>query len=432
MSVVAACLVILVLILVNGVFAMGELALVSARQARLADLAERGVAGAAHARNLASDPQRFLPTVQVGITLVSVLEGSFGGAQLKGKLAPTLARIPYVKPIADELAFLLVVIAITFAMLVLGELVPKQLALTRPERIAARLAGPIAVVSRVFAPIVWVLGKTSGGVLRLIGAGKLAREAVSEEELRALLAESARAGVLEREERDMIERLLRLADKSVRAIMTPRNELVWIDVGASKSEIVAALRGAGHSRLVVCDGGPDNPVGVLRVQDVLDSVLGGDDVSVGHLLRKPLVLPDSISAFATLERIRGDALGLALVLDEYGTFEGIVTAADVMSSIVVDVFEPEPGQAPHGEGPPDELTLDGMTPVDEVKERLRLPDLPAAGSYHTLAGLVLALLRRVPAVGDQVVFAGWLFEVVAMDGRRVDRVRASRQALAEE
>ena len=431
MSVATACLVIFVLILLNGLFAMGEMALVSARAARLADLEERGVKGARRAKILAADPQRFLPTVQIGITLVSVLEGSFGGAQLAGRLGPILGRVHVLKPFANELAFALVVIAITFAMLVLGELVPKQLALTRPERIAIRLSALLGGLSRVAGPVVWALGGASGVVLRLIGAGKLKREAVTEEELRQLLAESARVGVLEREERDMIERLLRLADKSVRAIMTPRRELVWIDRRASRAEIVTALRGANHSRLVVCDGGPDNPVGVLRVQDVLDAILGGDTVSIGALLHKPNTLPDSISALDTLERIRGDKIGLALVLDEYGSFEGIVTPADVMSAIVVDVFETPAGETAE-EGTPDEITLDGMTPVDEVKERLRLPELPAAGSYHTLAGLVLALLRRVPAAGDQVVFAGWLFEVLAVDGRRVDRVRASRQALAEE
>lgn len=431
MSVATACIVIFVLILLNGLFAMGEMALVSARAARLADLEERGVKGARRAKILAADPQRFLPTVQIGITLVSVLEGSFGGAQLAGRLGPILGRVHVLKPFANELAFALVVIAITFAMLVLGELVPKQLALTRPERIAIRLSALLGGLSRVAGPVVWALGGASGVVLRLIGAGKLKREAVTEEELRQLLAESARVGVLEREERDMIERLLRLADKSVRAIMTPRRELVWIDRRASRAEIVTALRGANHSRLVVCDGGPDNPVGVLRVQDVLDAILGGDTVSIGALLHKPNTLPDSISALDTLERIRGDKIGLALVLDEYGSFEGIVTPADVMSAIVVDVFETPAGETAE-EGTPDEITLDGMTPVDEVKERLRLPELPAAGSYHTLAGLVLALLRRVPAAGDQVVFAGWLFEVLAVDGRRVDRVRASRQALAEE
>ena len=430
MNIAVACAVILLLIVINALFAMGEMALVSARQARLAELASRGVRGAEMARTFSADPKLFLPTVQVGITLVSVLEGSFGGAQLEGKVAPLLASIAVLRPIADELAFVLVVVTITFLMLVLGELVPKQLALTRPELISARLARPLASISRVVKPAVWVLNQTSSLVLRLIGAHKLAREQVTEEEFRQFLVEGTRVGVLERGERDMIERLLRLADKSVRAIMTPRNEIDWIDRTATRDEIVATLRGAGHSRLVVCEGGPDNPVGVLHGSDVLDCILGGGELSITALLRKPIVLPDTISALDTLERIRDDKLGLALVLDEYGSFEGVVSAADVMEAIVVNAVEPDRSQT-DPDLVADEFMLDGMTPVDEVKDRLRLPELPASGSYHTLAGLVLALLRRVPSQGDKIAFAGWLFEVVTMDGRRVDRVKASRETLAE-
>ena len=430
MSLPVGILVILVLIGVNAVFATGELALVSARRARLAEYAERGVPGAERARVLADDPQRFLPTVQVGITLVSVLEGSFGGAQFEGRLAPTLARIPYLKPVADELAFALVVLVITFLMLVLGELVPKQLALSRPELIAIRLSGPLAVMSRVSAPMVWVLGRTSSLVLRLVGAGSLAREGVSEEELRALLVESTEAGLIEPEERDMIGRIMRLADKSVRAIMTPRNELSWIERDAPREVLEARLRESTHSRLVVCDEGPDNPVGVLRGKDALDCLLSGAPLLIDRLIRQAVVLPDTINALDALERLRGDRLGLALVLDEYGSFEGVVTVADVMEAIVVNAVDPETTAETPGTRDDDVLMLDGMTPVDEVKERLRLPDLPAAGSYHTLGGLILALLRRVPAEGDRIVFAGWLFEVVGMDGRRVDRVRASRETLA--
>ena len=424
-----ACVVIVLLILINALFAMGEMALVSARPAKLAELDERGVRGAGVARRFSADPQVFLPTVQVGITLVSVLEGSFGGAQLEGKVAPWIATVELLRPIADELAFVLVVVGITFLMLVLGELVPKQLALTRPELISSRLAGPLALVSRVVSPAIWVLNRTSSVVLRLIGAHKLAREHVTEEEFKHILAEGTRVGVLEHGERDMIERLLRLADKSVRAIMTPRNEIDWIDRTASREDIVEALRRTGHSRLVVCDGGPDNPVGVLRGSDVLDCVLAGGELSIAAMLHHPIVLPDTISALDTLERIRSDKLGLALVLDEYGSFEGVVSSSDVMEAIVVDAVEPE--RESGSVEVANEFMLDGMTPVDEVKERLRLPDLPASGSYHTLAGLVLALIRRVPAEGDKVVFAGWLFQVVKMDGRRVDRVRASRETLAE-
>jgi putative hemolysin len=256
---------------------------------------------------------------------------------------------------------------------------------------------------------------------------------VTEEELKALLAEGTQAGVLELEERDMIERVLRLADKPVRAIMTPRTELAWIDRTDPRRDIVQALKAAPHSRFVVCDGSIDNVVGVVQAKDLLDRILDGKDLSVAASLRQPIVVPDTVSALDALERLKTDPLGLALVIDEYGSFEGVVTAADVLQAIVGDAAEPgfsSPSQAAEqvGNGT---LMMEGMTPVDELKARLMLPDLPAEGSYHTLAGLLLALLRRVPQVGDRIVFGGWLFEVLEVDGRRVMKVRASRETLAE-
>jgi putative hemolysin len=238
--------------------------------------------------------------------------------------------------------------------------------------------------------------------------------------------------VLEAEERDMIERLLRLADKPVRAIMTPRTELAWIDRTDPRRDIVQALKSATHSRFVVCDGSVDNVVGVVQAKDLLDRILDGKDLSVGAALRQPLVVPDTASALDALERLKADPLGLALVIDEYGSFEGVVTAADVLQAIIGDVAEPgyvlaAEASEPHGGA----LVLDGMTPVDELKLRLKLPDLPAEGSYHTLAGLLLALLRRVPQAGDRMVFGGWLFEVLEMEGRRALKIRASREALSE-
>ncbi len=425
-------LVIILLALLNGVFAMGEMALVSARRARLTVLEGKRVHGARVARELAEDPQRFLPTVQVGVTLVGILSGTFGGARIANTLAPGIARIPYLANAATGVALALTVLGITYLTLVLGELVPKRLALRSPERIAARLAPSVALLARVSAPLVWLLGRSSDLVLRLIGHSEQNREDVTEDELRALLAEGTQAGVLETGERDMIERVLRLADKPVRAIMTPRTELVWIDRSDPRREIVDALRAAPHSRFVVCDGRVDNVVGVVQAKDILDRILDGKDLSIAAALRQPMVVPDTISALDALERLKSDALGLALVMDEYGSFEGVVTAADVLEAIIGDLAEPglgTPSQAADQVG--GEIVMDGMTPVDELKARLLLPDLPAEGSYHTLAGLVLALLRRVPQGGDRIVFGGWLFEVLEMDGRRVVKVRASREKLAD-
>jgi putative hemolysin len=424
-------LIVLLLILINGLFSMAELALVSARRARLAVLERKGVAGATLARALADDPQRFLPTVQVGITLVSVFTGVFGGARIAEHVEAWLDRFPVLAPAAASLALAIVVVVTTYLTLVLGELVPKQLALRRPEHVAAWVARPISWISRGAAPAVWLLGKSTGLIMRLFGLNRPTSRAVTEEELKALLSEGAQAGILEAEEHNMIERVLRLADKPVRAIMTPRTELAWLDLSDPPKEIAATLKAAPHSRFVVCDRSIDNVVGVVQAKDILDRMLSGDPLSLTAALRQPIVVPDTVTALDALERLKSDPLGMALVMDEYGSFEGVVTAADVLEAIVgepTDVAtQPGDGQA-EGESA---FVMDGMMPVDELKARLDLPDLPAEGSYHTLAGLILALLRRVPRGGDRIVFAGWRFEVLEMDGRRVDKVRASREPAAE-
>jgi putative hemolysin len=390
-------------------------------------LERKRVSGATAARQLAEDPQLFLPTLQFGITLVGVLEGVFGGARIAARLAQALAQFSILAPIAEELALALVVLIITFLTLVLGELVPKQLALRRPELIAIRVARPIAVLAKIASPIVWLLRIASSLVLRLAGQSRSRREGVTEDELKALLAEGAQAGVLETEEREMIERVLRLADKPVRAMMTPRNEVAWIDRTAPRRVIAATLKAAPHSRFIVCDGSIDNVVGVVQAKDLLDRILDGADLSVAATLRQPMVVPDTVSALDALERLKSDPMGLAVVMDEYGSFEGVVTVADVLEAIVGDPTDSAPGPDTGGPEVDDALYLDGMMAVDELKARLDLPDLPAEGSYHTLAGLLLALLRRVPQVGDRIVFGGWRFEVLEMEGRRVAKVRCAQE-----
>src|SRR3984885_5643566 len=423
MTIGTEIVVILLLILLNGLFSLSELALVSVRRARLAVLERKGIKGAAAARALSDDPQRFLPTVQVGITLISVLTGVFGGAQIAAHLQSSLATFPQIGRFAESIALAVVVIVTTYLTLVLGELVPKQLALRTPELMAIRVAGPISVLSRIMAPAVWLLGVSSGFVLRAFGLHRPSRQSVTEEELKALLIEGAQTGVLEMEERDMIERVLRLADKPVRAIMTPRTELAWVDRTHPAKAIAAALKAAPHSRFVVCDNSIDNVVGVVQAKDLLDRILSGGELSVTASLRQPMIVPDTVTALDALERLKSDPMGLALVMDEYGSFEGVVTAADVLEAIVGDPTGPDHQDGVPGPEGETSMTLDGMTPVDELKARLSLPDLPAEGSYHTVAGLLLALLRRVPRVGDRIVFGGWRFGGRGMDGRRVDKGR---------
>jgi putative hemolysin len=426
MSFVLQLLILAILILLNGAFALSELALVSARRAMLALMERKGVRGAKKARLLADNPQGFLPASQFGITLIGILTGVFGGNQLAAQVEGPLHKLPYVGHYAAPLALGLTVLAITFLTLVFGELVPKQLALRHPERLATHIAGPLALLARIAAPAVWLLGASTKLVLRAFGPEAEDRRAVSEEELKAMLVEGAETGVLETEERDIIERVLRLADKPVRAIMTPRTEIAWIDRTATTADIIAKLRTASHSRFVVCDRTVDNVAGVVQAKDLLDRALGAKDFSLAACLRQPLAIPDSVTALEALERLKSDSLGMALVLDEYGSFEGIITAADVLEAIVGD--SEDSGPSAHTQEPADSVyELDGLTPVDEIKARLHLPDLPNEGSFHTLGGLILALLLRPARKSDAIVFGGWKFEVLIMDGRRVERVRVARE-----
>jgi putative hemolysin len=423
--------VLVLLVLLNALFAMSELALVSVRRARLTVMEKAGVRGATTARMLSEDPQRFLPTVQVGITLVSVLSGVFGGARITSTVEAWLDTMPSLAPFASSIAFTTVVVFTTYLTLVIGELVPKQLALRQPERISAWVAPILLLVARIGSPIVWLLGQSSYFVLRLVGLHREERQVVTEEEVKAVIAEGVQEGALETGEREMIERLLRLADKPVRAIMTPRTELAWIDRTDTRSDIATTVREAPHSRLIVCDGSVDNVVGVVQAKELLNLMLSGKGLALPAALRQPLVIPDTATAADALERLKRDEIGLALVMDEYGSFEGVVTAADVLAAIV---GEAEDAQGP-AEGGADVLTgtllLDGAMPVDEIKFRLDLPALPAEGDYHTLGGLLLALLKRVPRTGDRIVFGGWRFEVMEMEGRRVSRVSATREPAAE-
>ena len=417
------------LILLNGYFAMSELAVVSARPARLETLAGEGRRGARLALALARDPGRMLSTVQIGITLVGIVAGAFGAARLAGPLAELLAAVPGLAPISAQLAYALVVAAITYLSLIVGELVPKQLALRAPERVAAMVAPVIDLLSRISTPAVRLLDASSRLVLRLLGGEVQPREAVTEEEIKTLIAEGTRAGVFHQAEQEMVVRVLRFADRSVRGIMTPRTELVWLDVDADSATVARTVGETGHTRFVIGKGGLDEVLGVVHVGRLFAACLQGRPLDLRAAVRPLPVVPDSTPVLRALDVLRQARTSMALVVNEYGEVEGVVTVADVFEAVVGDLPERRLGEEPAIVRREDgSWLMDGLLAVEETKLALGLDALPDEASYHTLAGFLLAQLGRVPAEGQAVTYGGYVFEVIDMDGRRIDKVLVRREA----
>jgi putative hemolysin len=366
-------------------------------------------------------------------TLVGIVAGAFGGAALAAPLAGVLARVPALAPFSAEIAYTLVVAAITYLSLIVGELVPKQLALRAPERTAARVAPAIDLLARISTPAVWLLETSSRLVLRLLGSEAQPRATVTEEEVRTLIAEGTRTGVFHQQEQEMIGRVLRLADRPLRAIMTPRVELVWLDVEDEPARIIEIIRESGHSRFVVGDGSLDEVLGVVHVRRLLEACLAGRPLELRAAVRPALVLHDGLPVLRALEALRQARVSLALVVDEYGELEGLVTGDDVLEAVVGDMPERRLGEEPAIVRREDgSLLMDGMLAIDEVKLALGFESLPDETTYHTLAGFILAQLGRVPEEGQSVVYGGWRFEVVDMDGRRIDKVLLRRSAAREQ
>jgi putative hemolysin len=432
MPVLEVC-VVLALVVLNGYFAMSELAIVSARPARLEAQVKRGGRGARLALALHRDPGRMLSTVQIGITLVGIVAGAFGGAALAEPLDDALAAVPGLAPFSAEIAYTLVVVAITYLSLIIGELVPKQLALRAPERIAAMVAPVVDLLSRISTPAVWLLESSSRLMLRLLGSEAQSRASVTEEEVRTLIAEGTRTGVFHKAEQEMIGRVLRLADRPVRAIMTPRVELVWLDLEDEPAKVASVIQESGHSRFIVGKGSLDDVLGVVHVRSLLNDCLAGRPLDLRAAVRPALVLHDSMPVLRALEAIRQARVSMALVVDEYGEVEGVITLEDVLEAVVGDLPERRLGEEPAiVEREDGSLLMDGLLPIDEVKIALGFESLPDETIYHTLAGFVLAQLGRVPTEGQAVVYGDWRFEVVDMDGRRIDKVLARRSAKLEE
>jgi len=414
-------IIVVVLILVNGALAMSELAVVSSRPARLKVLADQGNKGAATAIRLAEDPGRFLSSVQIGITLVGILSGAFSGATLGLRLAEALRDAGMAANLADIFGTGVVVVAITYVTLICGELVPKQVALRNPEGVASRVAGPMSVLALIGTPIVWFLDISGKTVLRLLGQSGQAEESVTEEEVRTIIAEATTAGIFETEEHSMISGVMRLADRSARGIMTPRLDVEVIDVEDSFEENLKIITASNHSRILVQEGDADSILGVLSLSDLLPALAIGQQPDLRKLVRPVPVVMEHADALDVIEALRKASAQLALVVDEYGHFEGIITFGDVLE-VITGVYNEEPGDEPAVVQRADGSWLvAGWMPVDDFRERFKVP-VPKDARYETLAGYVLASINHLPAVGETFERDGWKFEVVDLDGHRIDKV----------
>lgn len=415
---------ILALIALNGVFAMSELAIVSSRTAKLKAMAEDGSRGALAALRLARDPGKFLSTVQIGITLIGIIAGAYSGSTLGQPVGDRLALLGIRADWAATAGFSIVIGITTYLSLVVGELVPKQFALIAPERIAVIMAAPMELLARVTAPIVWLLDRSSSFIFRLLGLRRDSRDALTAEELRMVFAEATHAGIIEEHEHKVIAGVVRLADRPVREVMTPRTDVDRIAADASEHEVRAALVKSLHTRLPVTGEDGDDIIGVVQSRDIVAAQIQGKPLDIRTLMRRAEIIPDQLDAMDALEILRSSEVPMLLVHDEYGHFEGIVTPNDLLSAIAGE-FASDQAQG----SAPNIVTLDdgsmlvsGAMSADAMAERLDM-DLAEDRDYATAAGHVLHILRRLPAEGESFVDQGWHFEVVDMDGRKIDKLR---------
>ena len=418
-------IVIVLLILVNGFLALSELAVVSSRKSRLEYLANRGSRSARAALKLVNDPGRFLSTVQFGITLIGIVAGAFSGITLGKRLGVWLDTFPAISPHGDKLGIAVTVVGITYLSLVVGELVPKRVALARPEKVAAFVAWPMRLLAIVAAPAVWVLHVSTEAILRALHQSGVRESDITEEEVKSLIAKGTRTGVFAKQEQKMIDGVLRLADRPVRVIMTPRFRIVWIDAKAGRDMVIERFETNRFSRLLVCNGSVEHPVGAVHSKDLLPAALRGDDVPLDVLMTPLIFVPEQTPVLVLLGRFKKERAHMAVVVNEYGETEGIVTVTDILESIVGDLpergEEAEPDIVPEEEGA---WLVDGMTPIDEVRG---VTGIALGPRMETMAGFMLHRLERVPEPGAGITYRNARFEIVAMDGNRIARVRIAIQ-----
>ena len=419
MNLTTEIIIILAIILMNAIFVLSEMSVASSRKARLQQRINDGDRRANTVLHLIENPNQFLATVQIGITLVGVFVGVVGGARLADPLRIVLARVPALAPYATPLALAIVVIAITFVSIVLGELVPKRVALHNPERIAALLAGPMIFISNVFKPFVWILGKITDFILKLLGIEAGTEPPVTEEEIQLLIEQGTQAGVFEEAEHDMVEGVFSLADQRLYSLMTPRPDIVWLDIADTVEEIRQKLIESNFSRYPVRQGSLDAIVGIVKARDLLVQSLNNEPILLKNFLKPAFFVPETMFASRALEVLKEKGTDMLLVIDEFGALQGLLTIHDILEEIVGEMEFEEPQATQRQDG---SWLLDGMLEVDEFKEIFQLPVLPHEDEYETLSGFVMVSLGRVPQPSDRFEWNGLKFEVMDMDGRRVDKV----------
>ena len=422
-------LIVAVLIGLNAFFALSEIAVVSSRPARLQAMASDDVRGAAAALRLTEDPTGFLSAVQIGITLVAILSGAFGEAQLSGPAADLLSRlVPQLGRNADTIATIVVVFGLAYFSLICGELVPKRLALTNPERVACLVAGPVGLIAWVASPIVWFLRLSTETILRLLGRHVNDDRAVTEEEVKTLIAEGTEAGVFHQAEREMIEGVIRVADRSVRSIMVARPDVVWLDADDPPEAIAATIFEAGHTRFPVSRGEVDAVLGIVHAKDLLHQLRNGGTIDLGPAIREPLYVDERMPILRLLDRFKTSNVHMAIVLDEYGSFEGVVTPMDILTAIAGDLPEraedEEPDAVQRDDG---SWLIDGGASIDVVERTLGLKSMANDEDFATVAGFCLHQFGHIPEPGESFDYEGWRFEVVDLDGRRIDKILVARK-----
>jgi putative hemolysin len=424
-SIVLEILFILLLIVANGIFSMSELAIVSSRKVRLEQWAKEGNRRAKAALKLANNPNNFLATVQIGITLIGILSGAVGGATIAKRLEEVFNSVPIIAPYSENISFTIVVAVITYLSLVIGELAPKRLALGHAEQIASNVAKPMQVLANFGTPLVYLLSASTEAFLKVFGVNPSTEDPITAEEIKELIAQGAEAGMFEESEQEMVDRIFRLGDRPIKALMTPRTEIIWLDLNTPLAETQQEVINSPYSRFPVARENLDECLGIVEIRDFLTACLSGKEIDLETSLHSPLHVAESASALSVLESFKQTGNHIALVTDEYGGVEGLVTINDLLEAIVgtlpsQDQYD-EPQIIRRDDG---SWLVDGMLSVDELKELLEIEQMPEEeeGNYHTAGGFMMTTLRRIPTSGEHFNWGGFQFEVVDMDGTRVDKV----------